>query len=118
MPDWSLARRGMPPTNLPAPGRDYTRTPDRIGGVHTSLRGTRTRDVMAVKRTWTLSWARLTDAQWRLIEQYADLSMGLGPFEYREPATTGMRLVNVVSLTDNTPLYVNWHAGTLVLEQV
>lgn len=118
MPTWSLARRGMPPTALPAPGRSYNRSPDRIGAGHTALNGARTRDVAAVKRMWTLPWEKLSDAQFRLVEQYADLSMGLGPFEYREPAYQGMVLVNVVSLTEATPLYVNWHTCTLVLEQV
>jgi hypothetical protein len=117
MPDWSLARRGLPPTNLPAPGRGYTRTLDKIGGTHSSLKAARTRDVMGRKRTYTLPWEKLTDAQWRLVEQYHDGSMGLGPFEYREPGQP-MVLVNVDSLTDTTPLYANWHSGTLVLEQV
>jgi hypothetical protein len=118
MPDWTLARRGLPPTTLPPPGRDYSRSPERIGGAHTSLNGYRTHDVVAVKRTYTLSWAKLSDAQFRLVEQYVDLTMGLGPFEYREPAYAGMRLVNITAFTEATPLYVNWHTCTLVLEQV
>lgn len=117
--DWTLARQGMPPTTLPRPGRSYDRSADRIGGQHITLGGTRTRDVMAIKRTWRLSWAKLSDADFRLVEQYCDLSMGTGPFEYREPAAPGVKfLVNVTSLTENTPVWTGWHACTLVLEQV
>jgi hypothetical protein len=118
VPTWSLARQGLPPTALPAPGRGYSRTAEKLGGVHTSLNGRRTRDVVARKRTYVLPYARLSDAQFRLIEQYDDGSMGLGPFEYREPAYPGVVMVNVASLSDDTPLYADWHACTLVLEEV
>lgn len=117
---WSLARRGFPPTVLPAPGRDYSRTLEIVGAEHASLRATRTQDVMGRKRTFSLPWNKLTDVQWRLVEQYHDGSMGLGPFEYREPAAAGYVLVNVASLTDTTPfaLTPGWHSGVLVLRQV
>lgn len=117
---WSLARQGFPPTVLPAPGRDYSRNLDLIGAEHSALRATRTQDVVGRKRTYSLSWNKLTDAQWQLIEQYHNGAMGFGPFEYREPAYPGMVLVNVASLTDTTPYAVSpgWHSGVLVLRQV
>jgi hypothetical protein len=111
----------MPPTELPAPGRDYSRDLQVIGGgTHVSLRGARTHDVMGRKRTFQLSWNKLTNAQFQLVSQYHDGAMGLGPFEYRDPLLTGMVLVNVVSLTDTTPWVggTGWRAATLVLEQV
>lgn len=114
---WSLARQGKPPTILPPPGRDYSRTADPLGNTHVSLNGRRTSDVVAMKRTYMLPWTKLTDEQFRLVEQYHDLTMGLGPFEYREPAYPGVVLVNVVSLTDVTPA-PNWHVATLVLGEV
>jgi hypothetical protein len=110
----------MPATVLPAPGRDYSRNLEIVGAEHSSLRAARTQDVAGRKRTYSLPWNKLTDAQWRLVEQYYDGSMGLGPFEYREPAYAGFVLVNVASLSDTTPyaLSPGWHAGVLVLRQV
>lgn len=120
MADWLLGRQGFPPSVLPAPGRDYSRPIIPVGATHTSLRGARTSQVMGYPRTFTLSWAKLTNVQFRVVEQYHDGSMGLGPFNYRDPLMAGFVLVNVASLTDTTPFVggSGWHVCTLVLEQV
>lgn len=58
---------------LPSPGvRSGIETADeRIGGISTGLDGTRTRDTLAIKRRWTMSWPAATSQTRALLRALA-----------------------------------------------
>ena len=114
---YTLAPRGQTQFSLPNPARGMSESSEKFGGVHTTLAGVRIRDTVAVKKTWTLPFPRLTDAQYDLLLSFLDGRKGLGPFELRKNAGA-MVLVNVASLSNSVQVAGFVEGCTLVLEEI
>lgn len=113
----TLAVQGQAPITLRNPLRGYSGDLVKFGPTHMALRGRRTFDEMAAKRTWNLQWKFMTEADFQAIYRLYRGDFGLGPFEYEAPDTGGLVLVNLMSLQAPVPS-VGWRDVTLVLDEV
>ncbi len=114
---YTIAVRGQTPTVIPNPARGMNETSEKIAGVHVTLAGSRILDTVAVKRTWTLPFPRLTDAQYDTLLAYLDGRRGVGPFELRKNAGAAI-LVNLLSLSNSVQVAGFVEGCTLVLAEV
>lgn len=114
---YTLAVRGQTQFPLPNPARGMSEMSEKVGGVHVTLAGARIRDTVAVKKTWTLPFPRLTDAQYDLLLSFLDGRKGLGSFELRKNAGPAV-LVNVASLSNSVQVAGFVEGCTLVLEEI
>lgn len=114
---YTLAVRGQAQLPLPNPARGMSEMSQKVGGVHVTLAGSRIRDTVAVKKTWTLPFPRLTDAQYDALLSYLDGRKGLGPFELRKNAGT-LVLVNAASLSHSVQVAGFVEGAELVLEEI
>lgn len=110
-------------TTLPAPLPDIPRPAERFGAAHRTLNGFGVRFQGAVKRTYTLSWAGLTEAEWDTIEAWHLGTHGAGPFKFTWPGKTAV-LVNIMNCptlsanADAPASTAGIHGGSLALEEV
>lgn len=115
---YTLAVRGGTPIPLPNPSRDMAETPEKVGSEQLTAAGQRVQQTVAVKRTWTLPYNWLTDAQYDELLKWFDGRRGNGPFELRENGVSGYRSVNVVGQLERRRAYVGRCATTMVLREV
>lgn len=107
---------------LPPPLPDIDRAKLKVGGIQTTLAGADIQHTVATKRTYTLSWEELTDAEWAPIEAFFDGDYGPGPYLFTWPGKTPV-LVNIIGdLPDTSPRAApdggTLHTGSLTLREV
>lgn len=114
---YTLAERGQTQIQLPNPGRGTTELAEKIGGTHVTLAGSRITETVAVKRTWTLPYPWLSDAQFDVLLSFFDGRRGKGPFELRKLGGAPV-LVNVVGSLPAEIQVLGHVSTTLVLAEV
>jgi hypothetical protein len=112
---WQLGTASGSMINLPEPDLgSIDRTLVSIGGTHSSITGSQTKDVFGMKRGWTLTWSTLQDINkptglYWTIQQFWDPDTvtsgavkyrGIGPFFFNDPVLPRLPLVNIMSVTD------------------
>lgn len=124
MADFVLATQGGSVSIvLPSPGPGIERTPEIVGGTRTTGGGRDVQHVIRVKRSYTLAWEFLTEAEWAPIEAFVLREHGLGPFEFTWPGRSPV-LVNILSSPDTSPLaetpdgLLAYHNVSLTLREV
>lgn len=102
---------------LPPPPKTFGETLDVIGSTKVTLGGSRIRQLVATRKTWTFAYQWLTDAQYTAVLAYVDGTLGLGPFELRKTGDATVYLVNVDVSGGQVPLVGSRHC-TLTMTQV
>lgn len=90
--------------------------PQRIGGTQTSLGGSTTVQVIAVKQYCQLTWTILSDAQHDLIAPFYDGTNGPGPFVFFDAATGKQYTANVLDYDCSSPKSGTWNMSLTVQE--
>ena|SRR5256885_10605182 len=106
---WQLGLTVGTLVSLPEPDQSIDRELARVGGTQTSIAGSNTVQVFAFKRTWSLTWTNLRDADAVLILQFWDPNVaspgvykGVGPFVLNDPDNTYQPTVNVTQMSENS----------------
>lgn len=85
---WKMGQTSGSLEFIPAPGRDIDRSPLWPGQVHVSLGNVTTIDQFTQKKSWSLSWSYLTDAEWTQLKKYWDGTF-TWPFYLLDPRVGG-----------------------------
>lgn len=109
--------------NLPTPDPGVDRTATLIATTQTTLGGKQIQQVFGRKRTYTLSWAGLTDAEFDPIDAFHQGDHGEGPFHFTWPGKSAV-VVNITALSDVSPRADSadgtsmLHTASLTLQEV
>jgi hypothetical protein len=115
---YTLSQRGGTPIPLPNPGRGVEVVPQKVGSEQVTAAGGLAVQTVAVKRSWSLPYQWLTDAQYDELLKWFDGRRGLGPFELRQAGSSVVYLVVVVGSLPKTVPYVGRCSTTMTLREV
>lgn len=106
---WQLGLTVGTLVTLPDPDQTVDRSLGRIGGIQTSILGSNVAQTFAFKRTWTLNYTNIFDADFVLINQFWDPNVaspgvykGIGPFVLNDPDSTYQPTVNFTQMDESS----------------